>query len=200
MFIQTLIVTSALVAGQQPQTPPRATPETRPPAQAPATGTSQAHTDHAAGATGADATFVKKAADGGMAEVSLAKLAQEKASSSDVKSFAAKLEKDHTKANDELKEVASKKGITLPTEPSKNHQAMHDRLSKLSGAEFDKAYVTAMLDDHQKDVREFQRVASGSGDPDVKAFASKTLPTLKDHLQQVQELSKNMGGAKKQTS
>jgi len=117
-----------------------------------------------------------------------------------VKSFAAKLEKDHTKANDELKEVASKKGITLPAAPSKNHQAMHDRLAKLSGAEFDKAYVTAMLDDHQKDVREFQRVASGSGDADVKAFASKTLPTLKDHLQQVQDLAKNMGGVKKPTS
>ena len=200
MFIQSLIVASAIMAGQQPQTPPRATPATPPPAPAPATGTSQAHTDHAAGATGADATFVKKAADGGMAEVSLAKLAQEKASSADVKSFAAKLEKDHTKANDELKEVASKKGITLPAAPSKNHQAMHDRLAKLSGAEFDKAYVTAMLDDHQKDVREFQRVASGSGDADVKAFASKTLPTLKDHLQQVQDLAKNMGGVKKPTS
>jgi putative membrane protein len=199
MFIQTLIVTSALIAAPQAQ-PPRATPETRPPAQDPATHTAaQPHTEHATGTSGADATFVKKAADGGMAEVSLAKLAQEKASSSDVKSFAAKLEKDHTQANDELKEVASKKNITLPTAPSKTHQAMHDRLAKLSGAEFDKAYVSAMLDDHQKDVREFSRVASGSGDADVKAFASKTLPTLKDHLQQVQELSKSMG-VKKPTS
>jgi len=113
--------------------------------------------------------------------------------------FAAKLEKDHTAANDELKEVASKKNITLPASPSKNHQALHDKLAKLSGAEFDKAYVSAMLEDHQKDVREFARVSSASGDADVKAFATKTLPTLKDHLKQVQDLSKSIG-AKKPTS
>ena len=200
MLIQTLIVASALIAGPQAQTPPRATPETPRPVQDPATRTAEKpHTDHAAGATGADAAFVKKAADGGMAEVALAKLAQEKASNPDVKSFAATLEKDHTAANDELKEVASKKNITLPASPSKNHQALHDKLAKLSGAEFDKAYVSAMLEDHQKDVREFARVSSASGDADVKAFATKTLPTLKDHLKQVQDLSKSMG-AKKPTS
>ena len=200
MLIQTLIVASALIAGPQAQTPPRATPETPRPVQDPATRTAEKpHTDHAAGATGADAAFVKKAADGGMAEVALAKLAQEKASNADVKSFAATLEKDHTAANDELKEVASKKNITLPASPSKNHQALHDKLAKLSGAEFDKAYVSAMLEDHQKDVREFARVSSASGDADVKAFATKTLPTLKDHLKHVQDLSKSMG-AKKPTS
>ena len=199
MFIQTLIVASAIAAAPA-QTPPRPTPDTPPPAQDPAARTAdKPHTDHPAGATGADATFVKKAADGGMAEVALAKLAQEKASSADVKSFAAKLEKDHSHANDELKEVASKKNITLPASPSKNHQALHDKLSKLSGAEFDKAYVAAMLEDHQKDVREFSRVASGNGDADVKAFAAKTLPTLKDHLHQVHDLAKNTG-AKKPTS
>ena len=193
MFIQTLIVAAALVAAPQAPTPPRATPETPPPtADKPQAG-------QAAVVTGADATFVKKAADGGMAEVSLAKLAQEKASNADVKSFAAKLEKDHSQANDDLKELASKKSITLPTEPSKNHKALHDKLAKLSGAEFDKAYVAAMLEDHQKDVREFSRVASSNGDADVKAFASKTLPTLKEHLQQVQDLSKSIG-AKKPTS
>jgi putative membrane protein len=193
MFIQTLIVAAALVAAPQAPTPPRATPETPPPtADKPQAG-------QAAVVTGADATFVKMAADGGMAEVSLAKLAQEKASNSDVKSFAAKLEKDHSQANDDLKELASKKSITLPTEPSKNHKALHDKLAKLSGAEFDKAYVAAMLEDHQKDVREFSRVASTNGDADVKAFASKTLPTLKEHLQQAQDLSKSIG-AKKPTS
>ena len=193
MFIQTLIVAAALAAAPQTPTPPRATPETPPPtADKPQAG-------QAAVVTGADATFVKKAADGGMAEVSLAKLAQEKASNADVKSFAAKLEKDHSQANDDLKELASKKSITLPTEPSKNHKALHDKLAKLSGAEFDKAYVAAMLEDHQKDVREFSRVASTNGDADVKAFASKTLPTLKEHLQQVQDLSKSIG-AKKPTS
>jgi putative membrane protein len=199
MFIQTLIVTSAIVAGPQAQTAPPAAPETRPPAQDPATRTADTPQSAQAGATGADATFVKKAAEGGMAEVALAKLAQEKASNADVKSFASKLEKDHSQANDDLKQVASKKSITLPAEPAKNHKTLHDKLAKLSGAEFDKAYVAAMLEDHQKDVREFSRVASGNGDADVKAFASKTLPTLKDHLQHVQDLSKTIG-AKKPTS
>ena len=92
-----------------------------------------------------------------MAEVALAKLAQEKASNADVKSFAAKLEKDHSQANDDLKEVASKKNITLASAPSKSHQALHDKLAKLSGAEFDKAYVAAMLESHQKGVRNFSR-------------------------------------------
>ena len=170
MFIQTLLLTSVIVAAPQ-----------------------------AAGPSGPDAAFVKKAAEGGTAEVALAKLAQEKASNADVKSFAAKLEKDHSQANDDLKEVASKKNITLSATSSKSHQPTHDRLAKLSGAEFDKAYVAAMLESHQKGVRDFSNVASGSGDAEVKAFASKTLPTLKDHLQQVQELSKAIG-AKKPTS
>jgi putative membrane protein len=194
MFIQTLIITSAIIAAPQ-ATPPRATP-----AQDPATQTAdKPHTDHAAGSATADAAFVKKAADGGLAEVAMAKLAQEKAESAEVKAFAQKLEKDHTQANTELKQVASQKNITLPTAPSKMHQATHDKLSKLSGAAFDKAYVAAMLEDHQKDVREFQREASSGTDSDVKAFAAKTLPTLKEHLQQVQDLSKSVG-AKKPTS
>jgi len=201
MFMQTLIVTTALVAAPTAQTPPRATPETPPPtAQAPAGQTAEKpHGEHAAGSATGDQAFVKKAADGGLAEVEMAKLAQQKAESSEVKSFAQKLEKDHTQANSELKQVASKKNITLPDSPSKAHQAKHDKLSKLSGAAFDKAYIAAMLEDHQKDVREFSREASAGTDSDVKAFAAKTLPTLKDHLQQVQELSKNMG-AKKPTS
>ena len=139
---------------------------------------------------------MKKAAEGGLAEVALATLAQEKASNADVKSFAAQLEKDHSQANDGLKDVASKKNITLASAPAKNHQALHDQLAKLSGAEFDKAYVAAMVDHHQKDVREFSRVASGNGDADVKAFASKTLPTLKEHLQQAQDFSKTLGATK----
>jgi len=193
MFIQTLILASALVAAPPAQEPPGSTPESRSPNAA------KPQADQATAVTGADATFVKKAAEGGMAEVALAILAKEKASNADVKSYAAKLEKDHSQANDDLKEVASKKNITLASAPSKSHQALHDKLAKLSDAEFDKAYVAAMLDDHQKDVREFSRVASGNGDADVKAFASKTLPTLKEHLQHAQDLSKSVG-AKKPTS
>jgi putative membrane protein len=79
------------------------------------------------------------------------------------------------------------------------HQAQQDKLSQLSGAEFDRAYVAAMVEEHQKDVRDFSRQASSGADADVKAFAAKTLPTLKQHLQHVQDLSKTVG-AKKTTS
>ena len=201
MFMHTLILTSALAVTPQAQPAPHATPETpRPAGQAPSTKPdSGAHGAHGAGLAATDSAFMKKAADGGMAEVELAKLAQQKAESAEVKSYAERLEKDHTQANTELKALASQKNVTLPAEPSKPHMAMHDKLSKLSGAAFDKAYVAAMLDDHQKDVRAFQTVANGSGDADVKAFAAKTLPTLKDHLKQVQDLSKSTG-AKKPTS
>ncbi len=197
MFIQSLIIGSAIIATAQAPTPPRATPETPPPptvVQEPATRTAD---KPAAGVPAADATFVKKAADGGMAEVAIAKMAQEKAENADVKAFAAKLEKDHAAANADLKEIASSKKIVLAE--SKGHGAVHSKLEKLSGAAFDKAFVMAMVDDHVKDVKAFEKVANGSGDSDIKAFAAKTLPTLKDHLQQVQELSKTIG-AKKTTS
>jgi putative membrane protein len=201
MFIQSLIISSALVAAPQAQTPPRSTPQTPPAgAQEPAARAgSPAHGEHGKTLAAGDTAFVKKAADGGMAEVMMAKMAQEKAESAEVKAYAAKLEKDHTQANTELKQVASDKGVTLPDAPSKMHQAKHDKLAKLSGAAFDKAYIAAMLEDHQRDVKEFARVASSGSDADVKAFAAKTLPTLKEHLQQVQELAKTTG-AKKPTS
>jgi putative membrane protein len=198
MFIETLILTSALAAAPQAQTPPRPTPDTPTAGQTPTTRPADsAHGEHGAPAA-SDTAFVKKAADGGLAEVAMAKLAQQKAASDEVKAYAAKLEKDHTQANTELKEVASQKNITLPDAPSKMHQAKHDKLAALSGAAFDKAYVAAMVEEHQKDVREFSRAASSSADADIKAFAAKTLPTLKEHLQQVQELSKTIG--KKATS
>jgi putative membrane protein len=90
---------------------------------------------------------------------------------------------DHTKANDELKEIASKKGITLPTSMDAKSQATYDRLSKLSGAEFDRAYMRDMVADHKTDVNEFKQESERGTDPDLKAFAAKTLPTLQEHLQ-----------------
>jgi putative membrane protein len=130
--------------------------------------------------------FVMKAAQGGMAEVQLGQLAKEKASSADVKSFADRMVTDHTKANDELKQIAGQKNITLPTQMDARSQATYDRLSKLSGAEFDRAYMKDMVQDHRMDVNEFRKEAQSGSDPDVKAFAAKTLPTLQEHLQQAQ--------------
>jgi len=124
-----------------------------------------------------------KAAEGGLAEVELGNLAKDKASNADVKAFGQQMVDDHSKANDELKQLASSKGITLPTETDAKHKAERDRLSKMSGAEFDKAYMQAMVADHRTDVNEFRRESQRGGDADVKSWAAKTLPTLEHHLQ-----------------
>jgi len=136
----------------------------------------------------ADSTFVTKAAQGGMAEVKLGNLAKEKAESMDVKNFGQTMVDDHTKAGDELKRIATSKGITLPTDIDAKDQATYDRLSKLSGAAFDRAYMKDMVADHKTDVGEFKREADKGADADMRAFASKTLPTLEHHLQMAESI------------
>lgn len=130
----------------------------------------------------ADNTFATKAAQGGMAEVKLGQLAEQHAASQDVKDFGKRMVDDHTKANDELKSIADKKGITLPTDIDAKDQATYDRLSKLNGAAFDRAYMRDMVADHRTDVNEFRRESEHGTDADLKAFAAKTLPILEEHL------------------
>jgi len=139
----------------------------------------------AAGNAGGDSAFVKEAAMGGMAEVELGRLALQKGESSDVKQFAQRMVDDHSKANDQLKPIAQQKNVAVPSQLSGKEKALYDRLSKLSGAAFDRAYMRAMLADHRKDVTAFTKSTSGK-DPDVKQFASQTLPTLQDHLKMAQ--------------
>jgi len=147
----------------------------------------------AASKQGSDQKFVLDAAKGGMAEVELGKLAQDKASNDQVKNFGKRMVDDHSKANDELQTLAKNKNITLPTDLDPKDKALKDRLSKLSGPAFDHAYMSAMLQDHKKDVSEFKAESTSGHDPDVKAFASKTLPTLEDHLKVAQETEKAVG-------
>jgi putative membrane protein len=144
----------------------------------------------------ADREFIENAAKGGMAEVELGQLAQTHASNDQVKQFAARMVTDHSKANEELRQLAQEKGVTLPAGPS--HMDNHEmtKLSKLTGADFDRAYMDNMLKDHQKDVKEFQKQASKAKDPDVKGFAAKTLPTLQEHLQLAQTADQTVGGKK----
>lgn len=134
--------------------------------------------------------FVKDALMGGMAEVELGKLAVEKASSDGVKQFGQKMIDDHSKVNEELKQIASKEQISVPDSLDSKHQSRVEKLSKLSGADFDRAYIKDQLKDHQKDVQEFQTEAQSGNDPEVKSFASKTLPTLQEHLSMVKDLDK----------
>ncbi|MGN7823953.1 DUF4142 domain-containing protein [Chitinophaga sp. 22536] len=125
--------------------------------------------------------FAVKAANGGMMEVEMGKLAQEKAVNPRVKAFAAMMVSDHSKANDELKELAGKKNITLPAELSTETKDHMDKLSKKTGKDFDKDYMDMMVDDHDKDVKEFDKAANNLEDADLKSWASKTLPTLRTH-------------------
>lgn len=136
-----------------------------------------------------DAEFVSKAAMGGLAEVQYGNLALQKAQSADVKSFAQRMVTDHGAANQELQALATSKGMTLPTDLAGTHKAGYDHLNMLSGAEFDKAYMQHMVADHQTDIAEFEKAASSATDSEVKAFASKTLPTLQQHKQLADETS-----------
>ena len=137
----------------------------------------------------ADQNFVKKAAQGGMAEVELGKLATQKASSDDVKKFGQRMVDDHSKANDQLKQIAGNKGVSLPTDLDAKDQALKDRLSKLDGEQFDRAYMKNMVHDHTKDVSEFRKESTSAKDSDLKSFASQTLPTLEDHLKQAKSIA-----------
>src|ERR1700676_5377938 len=160
----------------------------------PAAASKPAATEKSRPAMG-DAHFAKEAAQGGMAEVKLGQLAEEKGSSASVKSFGKRMVDDHSKAGDKLKEVASRESITLPSDLSAKDQATYYRLSKLNGAAFDRAYAKAMVKDHETDVAAFQKEANGGKNNSLKSFASETLPTLQDHLKQAKEMMKTVGGA-----
>jgi putative membrane protein len=140
-------------------------------------------------AQSSDESFAKDAASGGMAAVKLGQLAQRKGASSSVKEFGKHMEMDHSKAGEQLQAVSSKNHISLPSEMSRSDQETYERLSKLSGPEFDKAYSEDMLTDHQKDVAAFKKEASSGKNPDIKQFASDTLPTLEHHLEMAQDLA-----------
>jgi putative membrane protein len=142
-----------------------------------------------AGMSTADTTFVKKAARGGMAEVELGQLATQKAASEDVKKFGQRMVDDHSKANDQLKQVAAQEHIDLPTEPGAKDKATKARLEKLSGEQFDRAYMTHMVKDHKTDVAEFAHASKTAKDPAVKSFAEQTLPTLREHLKEAEKIA-----------
>jgi putative membrane protein len=141
-----------------------------------------------------DTDFLNEAAEGGMAEVELGKLATTKAASPEVKKFGQLMVDDHSKAGNELKALASKKGLTLPTETDSSHKATIDDLRNRVGADFDKEYVESMYEDHTHDVAAFEEESRSATDPDVRAFASKTLPTLRKHLEMITAIRNKMGG------
>lgn len=143
----------------------------------------------------ADQSFVTKASQGGAAEVKLGQLAQDKASNQKVKDFGKQMAEDHAKAGDELQKIAQQKNLRAPTEMTAQDDALMKRLQGLSGSEFDKAYMSAMVKDHEDDIAEFQKEANSGTDADVKGFASKTLPKLNEHLRMAKEAAMQVGAA-----
>lgn len=134
------------------------------------------------------AAFVKMAAQDGMTEVALGKLAQQKSNNADVKQFAQKMVQDHGKADTELAQLAKDKNLDVPTQLDSAHQKMVDSLSAKSGAAFDGAYASHMAQDHTKAISLFQ-TAANSGDPEIAGFAKQTLPTLQEHKRMADHLS-----------
>jgi putative membrane protein len=139
-----------------------------------------------------DAEFVQAAASGGMMEVQLGKTAQEKASKTQVKEFGRRMQKDHSKANDELKKIAAKKNIKLPAELDDKHKSAVDKLSKLKGDEFDREYMDAMVDDHKEDIEKFEKQADKGKDLEIKKFAKDHVPVLKKHLDLAEQTRKQV--------
>jgi putative membrane protein len=143
----------------------------------------------------AEQKFMMMAATGGMAEIEMARLALQKSSNESVKRYAQKMIDDHTMAGDELKQLASTKGIALPMQPDARQMAMMAKLQKLSGAEFDMMYVKeAGVKAHQDMEKLFMKESMNGKDMDAKTFASKTLPTVRMHLQMAREMMASMKG------
>jgi len=142
-----------------------------------------------------DRTFVTKASQGGSAEVKLGQLAADKAENPKVKDFGKRMVDDHGKANNELSSIAQKKNIQTPTDLTAKDKALETRLSGLSGSAFDRAYMSAMVKDHETDIAEFEKEANNGSDSDIKAFASKTVPTLKEHLQMAKDAASAVGAS-----
>jgi putative membrane protein len=144
-----------------------------------------------------DASFMKNAAEAGLAEVEASKLAVTKATNTQVKGFAQQMVDDHTKANDELKALAATKGVELPAEPSMAQRAKLKALQGADGANFDKRYAeTFGLKAHEDTVNLFQKQAKKAKDPEVKAWAEKTLPKLQHHLEMAKDLNNAVKGGK----
>jgi putative membrane protein len=139
-----------------------------------------------AAVSSAEKTFATEAAQGGLAEVEMGQLALQKGTSPQVKQFAQRMVTDHTQANQELMQLAKSQNLNLPAKVDSKHKSDMERLRGMNGTAFDAAYMQHMVQDHQKDVAEFQKQAQRGSDPELKSFAVKYLPVLQQHLQMAQ--------------
>jgi putative membrane protein len=140
-----------------------------------------------------DKIFLRKAAAGGMAEIQLGQLAVQKADSADVKAFGQKMVIDHTALNESMKPIADSLGVMLPKKISKENQAEFDKLNTLSGTDFDTEYITFMVRDHHKDLREFRSEAEYAADPTLKDAVTKAADIIRGHTVMIEKLAKDKG-------
>ena len=140
--------------------------------------------------TAADQEFILAAAQGGMTEVKLGDLAAQNGTRADVKEFGQMMVKDHSAINEDLKALATQKGVTLPDGLDAKHQRMVDKMTALSGSAFDEAYTTAMVKDHKMDAKEFKAESASTTDADIKSFVDKSLPVVQRHLEHIQAIKK----------
>ena len=191
-----MLITIAATASAQAPAPATSPPSQRPAATAPSPNQSAQPASSATAPAGkasgsakagalssGDRKFMQEAAQGGMAEVQEGQMAAQKANDPEVKKSAEKMVADHSKAHDKLKQIASDKGVTLPTDLPASAQRENDKLSKLSGPAFDREYMKHQVADHKKVVSEFKSATKKTRDPDVKQFAEQTLPVIEEHLQ-----------------
>ncbi|HXR83787.1 MAG TPA: DUF4142 domain-containing protein [Hanamia sp.] len=136
--------------------------------------------------------FAQEAAEGGMMEVQLGKIAQQNSSTQSIKDFGKMMVDDHSALNDKLKDLAAKKNVNLPSTLTNDQQKKVDKLSKETGKDFDKDYVSMMIDDHKKDIDKFKTAGRNIKDADFKDFVIKALPTLQKHLDSIQAIHKKM--------
>jgi putative membrane protein len=144
-------------------------------------------------ATAGEKAFIMKAANGGMTEVELGKIASEKGGSKEVKDFGSKMVTDHSKINDNLKEVAGKMNVTVPDKVNAMHKAKIAKMEKMSGPAFDKAYVNDMVKDHEMDIADFQKADKMVKNADLKKFIEDSIPTMQEHLDMIKKFSQAKG-------
>jgi putative membrane protein len=164
-------------------------PEAKPGQEKPAAAAGQKQDAMKGQSAKADAAFMQEAAMSSMAEVEHGRAATKNAQHEDVRTFARRMIDDHTKANDELKSLASRKQVTLPTQLDQKHRAMQEKLEKMNGAAFDRAYMQHMVTAHKQAVSLFEREAKSGSDADARAWAEKMLPALREHLKLATEIS-----------
>ena len=152
-----------------------------------------AYSQQAATVSHGDVAFMKDAAEGGMDEVKFGELARQNGANDHVKKFGQRMVDDHSKMNSDLTALAGRKSVILPTDISVTQKASYKLLSSKAGDDFDKAYISSMVKDHEADIAAFQKEAGSGTDGDVKALASKALPTLQEHLRMAQDIARELG-------